>query len=203
MPAFLNLLPGDTAPEMTVRSFANPRYVLGSAAGRYLVLCFFGSAADAHSQAAMKAAMAQPDLFDDAKACFFGVSVDAADETQKRVQDRYPGYRFFFDFDCALSRAYGAAAQEAEENGRVPLRRIWVILDPNMRVRSVIPFAKDQRDIGQVMAEVAALPEPHLATGEEWHAPVLHLPRVFEPDLCAALVAAYDNAGGEPSGFMQ
>lgn len=203
MPTFLNVLPGDPAPEATVRSFANPRYVLGSAAGRYLVLCFYGSAADAQAQAALKAALSRPDLFDDKKACFFGVSVDAADEAKKRVQDRYPGYRFFFDFDCELSRKYGAAAQEAEAGGRVPLRRIWVILDPNMRVRSVIPFRPDQSDIAQVMSEMDALPPPHLATGEEWHAPVLHLPRVFEPELCAALVAAYDAAGGEPSGFMQ
>ena len=207
MPRFLNILPGDTAPEMTVRSFANPRYVFGSAAGRYLVLCFYGSATDSHARAALQAAMARSDLFDDVTSCFFGVSTDPSDETQKRVQDRYPGYRFFFDFDCALSRAYGAAALEAETigegAGRVPLRRIWVILDPNLRVRSVIPFRPDQSDIAQLIAEMEALPPPYLATGEEWHAPVLHLPRVFEPELCAALVAAYDSAGGEPSGFMQ
>ncbi|MBW7056282.1 2OG-Fe(II) oxygenase [Paracoccus bogoriensis] len=33
-------------------------------------------------------------------------------------------------------------------------------------------------------------------------APVLILPDLFEPALCAALIAAYDAAGGEMSGFM-
>jgi predicted 2-oxoglutarate/Fe(II)-dependent dioxygenase YbiX len=34
------------------------------------------------------------------------------------------------------------------------------------------------------------------------HAPVLVVPGLFEPQLCAALIAEYDRHGGELSGFM-
>ena len=40
------LTPGDPAPWFTARSTVNPRFTLDTEAGRYLVLCFFGSAAD-------------------------------------------------------------------------------------------------------------------------------------------------------------
>jgi hypothetical protein len=39
-----NLMPGDPAPFFTQACTANPRFVFDTAAGRYLVLCFFGSA---------------------------------------------------------------------------------------------------------------------------------------------------------------
>jgi hypothetical protein len=35
------------------------------------------------------------------------------------------------------------------------------------------------------------------------HAPVLILPRVFEPELCRRLIAAYEADGGRASGFMR
>ena len=50
---------------------------------------------------------ARPDLFDDDRACFFGVTRDPGDESAKRIQERYPGYRFFLDFDDTIARLYG------------------------------------------------------------------------------------------------
>jgi hypothetical protein len=72
-------------------------------------------------------------LFDDKHASFFGVSIDPADEANKRVVGRVPGYRLFWDFDGNASRLCGVIPQDADPtNGRVSVRRIWVVLDPTL-----------------------------------------------------------------------
>ncbi len=204
MPNFLNLLPGDPAPYFFQRSPANPRFVFDTAAGRYLVLCFFGSAADSHSQAAIAAVRARPHLFDDVNASFFGVSIDPADEAQGRVADSYPGYRFFWDFDGSVSRLYGAVANDsAPEIVSMPVRRLWVVLDPTLRVMQVVPFQRNRGDIDALIAYLEALPPPDRFAGFEIQAPIIVLPNVFEPDFCGRLIELYETHGGQDSGFMR
>ena len=198
------LTPGDPAPRFIQRSVSNPRYALDSAAGRYLVLCFFGSAANAHAQAALKAARDRPDIFDDDRACFFGVSIDPEDESSGRVTNRLPGYRHFWDFDLVASRLYGIVARHAAPAaGPVALARQWVVIDPTMRVLAAIPFRQDQGEIAEVMALLDTLPPPERHAGIEIMAPVLFLPRVFESDLCRHLIDIYEAQGGRESGFMR
>lgn len=198
------LTAGDAAPGFTQASTSNPRYAFDTAAGRYLVLCFLGRASDPHAAAALAAVHARPDLFDDHHASFFGVSVDPEDESQGRLASRIPGYRHFWDFDQSVTRRYGLVAPEPDPaTGRPVLARQWVIIDPTMRVISTIPFRKDQADIGQALALLQALPPPHLHTGTEIMAPVLFLPRVFEPEFCRHLIGLYEAQGGEESGFMR
>lgn len=204
MPRYGQLLAGDPAPWFRARSAANPDYAFASAGGRYLVLCFYGTAADPHSQAALAAVRDRPDLFDDAHASFFGVSVDPADEAEARVAESYPGYRFFWDFDGAVSRLYGALP-EADESGRegVALRRFWVVLDPTLRVIAVVPFEADRSDIAAALDRIAALPPPDRFAGTPLQAPILLLPNVFEPEFCARLIAAYEADGRAESGVMR
>jgi peroxiredoxin/predicted 2-oxoglutarate/Fe(II)-dependent dioxygenase YbiX len=198
------LTPGDPAPSFIQRSVANPRYAFASAAGRYLVLCFFGSAADNHAQAALKAAYGRPDIFNDDRACFFGVSIDPEDEANGRVKNRMPGYRHFWDFDLLASRLYGVATRDASHaTGPVKLARQWVVIDPTMRVLAAIPFRQDRGDLDEVMALLDSLPPPERFAGVEIMAPVLFLPRVFEPELCQHLIGLYEAQGGEESGFMR
>jgi peroxiredoxin len=198
------LTPGDPAPGFIQRSVANPRYTFDSAAGRYLVLCFFGSAADAHARNALNAAYDRPDIFDDDHACFFGVSIDPEDESSGRVANRIPGYRHFWDFNLTASRRYGIAAKDATGSaGPVALARQWVVIDPTMRVLAVIPFRPDQSDISEVMTLLRDLPPPERHAGVEIMAPILFLPRVLEPDVCRHLIGLYEAQGGEESGFMR
>jgi peroxiredoxin/predicted 2-oxoglutarate/Fe(II)-dependent dioxygenase YbiX len=198
------ITPGDPAPSFYQRSFANPRYAFNSAAGRYLVLCFFGSGADAQAQAAVQGAYDRPDIFNDPNASFFGVSIDPEDETSGRVTNRLPGYRHFWDFDLTVSRLYGIASKDADPGeGATSLARRWVIIDPTMRVLSVIPFREDQGDLAEVMKLLEELPPPDRFAGTEIMAPILFLPRVFEPELCRHLIGLYEAQGGEESGFMR
>lgn len=202
MPTFVNLTPGDPAPWFFQRSFANPRYAFDTAAGRYIVLCFFGSAGDGHSQAAIKAVRSRATFFDDNTGCFFGVSHDASDESGTRVADHYPGYRHFWDFDGTIGRLYGSLPREPVEQ-QPPVRRIWVVLDPTLRVLKVVPFAKDQGDIAEVLAYLDALSPAARFAGFELQAPILVLPNVFEPEFCRKLIGLYEAHGGEESGFMR
>jgi predicted 2-oxoglutarate/Fe(II)-dependent dioxygenase YbiX/peroxiredoxin len=179
-------------------------YAFDTAAGRYLVLCFFGSAKDAQSRGALSAAFARGDLFDDERACFFGVSNDTTDETEARVANRVPGFRFFWDFDLAVAKAYGAVAPEVQPGaGPVDLARFWVIIDPTLRVIATIPFRPDGGDVAEALALVESLPPPARFAGVELQAPVLYLPRVFEPEVCRHLIGLYETHGGEESGFMR
>lgn len=200
---YANLLPGDSAPTFRQRSLSNPRYVLDVAAGRYMVLCFFGSAADAAGRAAIAAARARPELFDDQHAAFFGVSFDPSDETETRLEERYPGYRFFLDFDGVAGRLYGALPEPPGDSvAAESARRLWIILGPSMRVLGVFPLTPDGS--ARTMDFLAALPPPALQAGFPVQAPILVLPQVFEPDLCRRLIDAYEQAGvGEMSGFMR
>jgi predicted 2-oxoglutarate/Fe(II)-dependent dioxygenase YbiX/peroxiredoxin len=204
MPTYRNLLPGDPAPWFQQRSSVNANYTFDAAAGRYLVLCFFISAGHARAQAALAAAAAKPSLFDDRKVAFFGVSLDQADEQQKRVTTKLPGYRYLWDFDGKVSRLYGAAPTDQHAPKANPqARQLWVVLDPTLRVLNVVPFSDDGSSSKQVLDFLAALPEPSCFAGVALQAPVLFLPNVFEADFCERLVGLYEAQGGQESGFMR
>jgi len=204
MPEFVNLLPGDPAPTFRQRSFANPRYAFDTAAGRYIVMAFYGSAGDPNTQARIKAVMDAPNIFNDKMACFFGVSNDPSDETEKRVQERYPGYRFFYDFDLKISKLYGAVARDAKAGGdRLNVRQFWTVIDPTLRVLNIIPFEKDLSDAKALITYMRSLPEAGKYAGIELQAPILFLPNVFEPDLCQQLINLYETGDNAESGFMR
>lgn len=198
------ILPGDPAPTFIQRTPTNPRYAFDTAAGRYLVLCFFGSARDAQSRAALAAALAKPSIFDDQRACFFGVSNDPTDETEARVENVIPGFRFFWDFDLSVAKLYGAASSDTQiGSGPVALQRFWLILDPTLRVIANIPFRPDGSDVAEALSLVEHLPPPERFSGVELQAPILYLPNVLEPEVCHHLIGLYEAHGGEESGFMR
>ncbi len=204
MAAYVTLVAGDPAPWFFQRTSANPRFAFDTAAGRYLVLCFFATASDEHSHAAVEAAMARRDVFNDDKASFFGVSLDPKDEAEKRVADRPPGVRFFWDFNASVSALYGAVPKDAADSlGEVAAQRRWVILDPTLRVIEVIPFAPDRSDIAAALSLIERLPPPASFPGFEVSAPILVLPNVFDREFCRELVGLYETHGGEESGFMR
>ena len=158
MPKYRNLLPGDPAPWFYARASSRAEFAFDTVGGRYIVLCFFGTA-DARGKFALDTAFAEAELFNDNIASFFGVSIDPADEAQKRVVGRQPGFYFFWDFDGQISRAYGALPPDADPaRDRIQLRRIWVVLDPTLRVLKVIRFADDGSDAGELVNVVRALP---------------------------------------------
>lgn len=199
---YANLQPGDPAPWFKQRAFSNPSYSFDSVAGRYIVLCFFGSAGSPLGRKALEGIAAHRDLFDDTRICCFGVTVDQADESEGRIRDQVPGVRFFLDFDGSVSRLYGALPKETAA-GQVQIRPIWMVVDPSLRIMKVVPFAPAGAEQGELFAYLRALPPPELHAGIEIPAPILILPNVFEPEFCRQLIEQYELNGGEESGFMR
>lgn len=189
---------GEPAPWFACRTKGNPRYSFSTVAGRYVVISFFGSADDPDAARLLEAVSIRRGRFDDVNISFFGVSVDPQDERGQRVTDSIPGIRYFWDFDRSVSALYGVApAGEA-------YRPITYVLDPALRVLAALPFAQaPDGGAGSLLALLDRLPAigPPLVAASQ--APVLVLPRVFEPKLCRALVDYYDAHGGEDSGFMR
>jgi len=191
---------GEPAPWFEVRSPVNPSFHFDTVAGRRIVLCFFGSAADPKSRRILDGFRARRDTFDDSNCCFFGVSVDSQDEALARVQEQLPGIRLFWDFDRRVSKLYGAAS--AEDSASYTPRTF--VLDERLRIVANLPFSDaPEQHVAAALDAVAGLPPlnpPHLA---DVPAPVLIVPRVFEPELCGTLVRYYDERGGAESGFMR
>jgi len=202
-PAYRALQVGDPAPWFRQKSTSNPDFAFDTVAGRYIVLCFYGTGADEIGRGALAAFQEQHrSLFDDDKIALFGVSVDPADLAQGRAKQILPGIRHFWDFDGKVGRLYGALPHDASGVG-VSVRRFWMVLNPTLRVRAVFPFKPDGSDRGEVMAYLRALPPVVRFAGFEIPAPVLVIPDVFEPEFCRHLIGLYEEHGGQESGFMR
>jgi peroxiredoxin len=130
------LVSGDPAPMFVARCTSNERFHFDTVAGRYIVLCFFGSAAIPLSAATLKALLARRNVFDDLNASFFGVTCDAQDEKLGRVAQALPGVRFFWDHDNAVSRRYSVTASGE-------FRPTSFVLDERLRVVRVIRWSED------------------------------------------------------------
>ena len=189
---------GEPAPWFHCRTTQNPTFAFDTVAGRFVVLCFFGSAADAASKEVLAGIAAQRVRFDDQNLCFFGVSNDAEDERLARVSDLLPGVRYFWDTEGAVSGLYGAVVPKGA------YRRITYVLDPRLRVLAALPFDPDPAShLSRLFDVLDRLPQIGRPVAAAAHAPVLVVPRVFEPPLCRRLIDAFEARGGRDSGFMR
>jgi predicted 2-oxoglutarate/Fe(II)-dependent dioxygenase YbiX len=130
-------------------------------------------------------------LFDDSKLTAFLVIRDQGSIAQARNQP--PGLRWFFDPEGEIGRLYGALGPGGQEHP------YWLLLDPAHRTLE----AAAAPDAAGLFAHLAALPPVAEHAGAELYAPVLIVPRIFEPDLCRRLIGVYEAHGGAPSGVMR
>ncbi|WP_159996268.1 2OG-Fe(II) oxygenase [Roseomonas sp. 18066] len=179
---------GVMLPPLVLRGVQNPRYVLGSAAGRWMLLaCLPNAAAGAPLEQALGPHRAR---FDDRAAVLFVITGDPADLAEGRLRDQPPGIRMLADAD---GTAFPALGFDRAQGG-------LLLLDPMLRVLASAPLAQ----AAQLLNLFAGLPAPALHAGmAELPAPVLVLPRVLEPALCRHLIGLYEQQGGEASGFMR
>jgi predicted 2-oxoglutarate/Fe(II)-dependent dioxygenase YbiX len=187
--------PGEPAPWFHAPTLSgNPRFTFDTVAGRWTMLLFLGSGAAKASRAAFDLLKRNRDLFDDARACFFGVTVDPTDAAQGRIAQALPGIRWFLDYDRAVSIRYGAMQDAAGES--LSYLPHWLLLDPMLRVRGRAPMTNG----------AALMDELRLLSAEPYDlpaAPVLVVPNVLPPELCSKLIDLYEADGGEESGFMR
>lgn len=195
---------GDPAPIFVGRSTVNPEFKFDMAGGRFVLLAFLGTLADAQAAGALRLIREIATAFDDTKLAFFGVIASARDAETEAFKDIARSHRFFLDYDGAISRAYGSAPIDADgPRDQMPYQRRWVLIDPMLRIVAVVPFRQDGADLDAVRDLVLALPPLQRFTGLEVHPPILMLPDVFEPELCRRLIGLYDAHGGVESGYMR
>jgi predicted 2-oxoglutarate/Fe(II)-dependent dioxygenase YbiX/peroxiredoxin len=200
---YIQLNPGERAPWFHQRTPSNPRYAFDTAAGRWIVLLFAVTGSDETGQACQLFTQEHRDIFNDKFASLFVISQDPTDESEGRFGDQMPGLRVFWDFDATIARLYGIVPTNSQSGQQLPARRMWMVLDPTMRVKLVVPFQEDGSDRDTVASFMRALPSPSHFVGQELQAPILYLPDVFEPALCEQLIALHRADGGVDSGFMQ
>ncbi|HEX3993100.1 MAG TPA: 2OG-Fe(II) oxygenase [Acetobacteraceae bacterium] len=183
-----HIQPGDPAPWWKQ---GRHKFVFDRAGGRYIVLSFYGNAGDATGQTALRALHENRHFVDDGKASFFGICMDPRDKSERNVEHNFSAVQFVWDFDAETHRAYGVA------------HRIWIVLDPMLRVVEVLPFSADGAEIPHLLTLLERLPPPSQYAGDEAPVPVLLLPNVFEPAFCRYLIDRYEANGGRESGFMR
>lgn len=153
-----------------------------TAGGRYVLMLFLPKEAAA-ATAALRALSANQRLFDDVKASAFVVM--RGRDAVRSVRDMR-GLRWFFDDDGAISDRYGPEPH-------------WLLLDPTLRVMAASPIEA----AAEVFDRIAALPPPGEHAGVPLHAPVLIAPRIFEPELCQALIDLHQAGGAQFTGVMR
>jgi predicted 2-oxoglutarate/Fe(II)-dependent dioxygenase YbiX/peroxiredoxin len=182
---------GEPAPWFRAQALdGNPHYAFDTVAGRHVLMLFLGNARHPLSVNALAVVQEHRQLFDDVSACFFGVTTDRQDATGRTIAQLIPGIRFFLDYDGAVSDLYGARSG-AEYHPH------WLLLDPALRVLGRFPVDRGKEAVATLRSEISK------AAPEQEFAPVLIVPRVFEPDFCARLIEAYASDGGQDSGFMR
>ncbi len=181
---------GEPAPFFTAETDGNPAYSIQVAAGRWLVLMAFGSLEGEAERLAHAAVLARRRLFDDARAAFFGVSVDPRDRFERGLANAPVGLRYFWDFDRQACAALGLAAQ-----GR--MQPTVFLIDPAFRILMSAPIERTDQVLERLEQELAREPTAE----DQSFAPVLTIPRIFEPEFCRRLIGYFQAGAPQPSGF--
>jgi peroxiredoxin/predicted 2-oxoglutarate/Fe(II)-dependent dioxygenase YbiX len=182
--------PGDPAPWFSGATISNPEFTFDTVAGRYVLLAFLPTADPAAAGAALQALATHQPMFDDARVSAFVVVRDRAMAASLRDMR---GLRWILDFDGAVTRLYDALGPDGVESP------FWLVLDPALRVLAQAPLAQAER----LFRFLATLPAPGDHAGVPLHAPVLIAPRIFEPELCAALIERHGAEAGQYTGVMR
>lgn len=193
---------GEPAPWFSAPTTANPNFHFDTVAGRYVVLCFFESAARPDSRRILDDVWQARERFSDDYVTFFGVSHDPLDQQQSRVQEQIPGLRYFWDFGRVVAKEYGAS-QLDPTTGLHKFVAHTVVLDPRLRTLAVIPFDDPATHVMRLLQLIDSLPPLGQPRQADVQAPVLIVPRIFEPEFCRKLIDLYEQHGGTESGFMR
>ncbi len=178
---------GEPLPLVHLPSSRNPSFALGSMGGRYVLLCIALDLQHAETQAAIAAMGAK--RFDE------GVRVAAlltgAPDAEQNPDVAALAQTNVVLFDTAHDLIFaGGLATPDDGPGR------WVLFDPSLRLLGSWPMAYT----AQALDSLERAPSPDAHAGVPLHAPVLIVPRVFEPAFCRTLIDYYDANGGKPSG---
>lgn len=193
---------GEPAPWFHAATPDNPRFSFDTVAGRRVVLSFFGDMRESELRQLLMQMQAVAPAFTAAGCVFFGVSTSHGNSHAELVKEILPDGYLFLDRDRSVSQAYGVAF--SDEN-QVAYRPASFLMDERLRITDVAPMTSNAPalHIQRLVQALHALPAMELEQAVGVPAPVLIVPRVFEPDMCQTLINYYQREGGEASGFMR
>lgn len=208
---------GEPAPWVVLGSPHRPDFKFSTLAGRYVIVTFLQSTAWAAGASLLSGMLAARARFNSDRVIWVGITTDPDDAAVTSVTASYPHMRLLWDFDGAASRRFGALGPRSDLQAALASARRGavatgyqphsLILDRQLRVVETLLFdavnQSPEAHVAAILDRIAAIPAPEPAEPAVAQAPVLVLPRVFEPDLCRRLIDYYEAHGGEPSGFMQ
>ena len=182
---------GDPVPWFSAQTVTGGSFHLQVAAGRWIVLCFLGSADDPRAQRELAELHQEAHLFDEDRLVVHGVLTAPPRDLTPLLEISGPAVSFLADYDGALTRAFGA----------VEMPRT-IVLDPMLRTIANIAWDHPEGHAQVLRGLLRSLPDIDDAAGVPMMAPVLIVPRVLDFPLCDLLVKLYERMGGEDSGFM-
>ena len=183
---------GEPAPFFTAPTDGNPTYSIQVAAGRWMVLQAFISLAGEDERAQHDLVLARRDLFDDNRAVYFGVSVDPGDRAERGLANAAKGLRYFWDDAQTACAALGLVGEG------LPKTAVFLI-DPAFRVLMAEPLERT----GQVLDRLKEELDREAGAADSAFAPVLTLPRIFEPEFCWLMIDYFEANNPTESGFAK
>lgn len=189
---------GEAIPLAYSATRSNARFAFGSLGGRYTLLGFLPARDDPAFHAMMNPMEQARTVFDPARKVI-ALASNADGSTQDPAITAVDGSLLVFhDQSQGLHNILGVSgAARPAQKGTMACG--WFLIDPSMRIMAT--FTPD--DTEAALSALNRLPEPLLHAGVATPAPVMIVPRVFEPGFCTALLDYYKDKGGEASGVTR
>jgi 2OG-Fe(II) oxygenase superfamily/AhpC/TSA family len=182
---------GDPVPWFQARNIDGGGEDLHVSAGRWILLAFLGSLAEAETQTRLAALVKRAASFSDDHLIIYALLATPPHNVEPLVAMSGPVLRFISDYDGAIGRHYGA-----DEAPRT------VALDPMLRAIADIPCDHPEGHDAILERLLLDLPPVDNSAGVPLTAPALIVPRVFDFPLCELLIGLYEKIGGRDSGFL-
>lgn len=191
------------APIFTAESQRNKAFSFSTVAGRPVALTFLGSAGHAVGKRVARDLMAAAEQLSTDQALLTAVTFDPDDRDPQRISER-PALIVFHDEELAVAKLYGVTEPTAQPRTPFGFLPVTFVLDQRLRIVRLMTIRQPETHVAEVMQALAAVPRPaqRKQRQQDW-APVLAVPRIFEPEFCRELIAYYEKQGGQPSGFMR
>lgn len=189
---------GEAVPLCYSATRSNARFAFGSLGGRYTLLGFLPPKGSADHAAMMEPMERASSIFDAARRVVALASNAPDTGTDPQLTSVDGTLLVFHDQDNGLHDVFGVsgAARDIQVAG---MEAGWFLIDPVMRVMAT--FAPE--DTAEALTTLERTVEPLRHAGVATPAPVMMVPRVFEPGFCDALLDYYAEQGGEPSGVTR
>jgi hypothetical protein len=193
-----SLIPGTLFPQFQVETNRGVQSDLGNIAGRFVLLCVFGSVTSEVSQnaiSALKSASYLRNLPNDPVAVL--VACNPQEKEHPLIRQVESNMLVIRDYNLNVVTALGLLKNKGSAGHSLSV--VWILIDPMFRIAKIWPL----RQSSAAISALVNTPPVDGFAGVELSAPVLIAPSVFEPALCRELIDCYLAGQPESSGVAR